>query len=382
MYFFLFLLIYLVSCKPLNCSKHISAESNNNDLNNPSTRLICNHKYMISNLKQDILWSKYHYNLIGPVKDDNINWQEYIIPQMEHDCKMCDENHALNQLYYTSPDYYITTRAYTPLLDWDPKGYQHDYEVYNGFYDPEHEVDEQSFAKYILCEFTISDAKAKHTTTSTFQHCKTTTHGDGEGKPIIQIQKPSLGAIECPDVISELEMNQVFLPGFCDSNPQNAENVMIRNDQNILAHNVHPTYNRSFSLSFQNKTNTYSIQRTQLMPPFINDFSVNENIMTTDRNIFLSKNMCILSKIKQTVSAITTTNAIRWMIGFILFRKKTLFPLILLGLITTNAYEMPKLDIGTSRDKFGYGVGIENDKAIIGAPGLGAAYYFKYDSAS
>eukprot|EP01084_Bolivina_argentea_P295769 509312_1 len=55
---------------------------------------------------------------------------------------------------------------------------------------------------------------------------------------------------------------------------------------------------------------------------------------------------------------------------------------------THDAYEMHKLypnDPGIG-DHFGYGVGIENDKAIIGSPGKyeqgyndGAAYYFQYD---
>ncbi len=69
---------------------------------------------MIINLKEDKLWSKYlkstreyHYNLIGPVKDDHVNWQEWLIPNMEdfivsHDCQTCDENHELNQLYSTA----------------------------------------------------------------------------------------------------------------------------------------------------------------------------------------------------------------------------------------------------------------------------------------
>eukprot|EP01083_Nonionella_stella_P119532 357383_1 len=258
MYFRLLLLIYLVSCRPLDSNKHIASENEDN----PSTTLIpnsclnqadnsnvivklldddtyppisvtCNNEYMIINLKQDRLWSKYlkstreyHYNLIGPVKDDHVNWQEWIIPNMEnfivsHDCKICDENHELNKLYSTASGYYMTpvTSGCTQLpigrigCDMDyysyacrvcetaqtrEPGYWHSYEVYNGFNDPEttlhfeHEVDEESFAKYGLCGFTIRDAKATHTT-DTFEHCKTVTHEDVESEQIMPRRKPSLG---------------------------------------------------------------------------------------------------------------------------------------------------------------------------------------------
>ena len=78
----------------------------------------CRNQYMIVDFKQDPLWRKYfvsarnyHYNLIGPEKDDHVNWQEWIIPEMEDfivspDCISCDEDHELNIKYSTSSGIY------------------------------------------------------------------------------------------------------------------------------------------------------------------------------------------------------------------------------------------------------------------------------------
>ena len=79
-------------------------------------------------------------------------------------------------------------------------GYWMSYEVYNGLNDPdttlhfEDEIDQENFAKYGLCGFTIRDAKAWHTDkTDTFEHCKTVTHEDVEGEMIMPRRKPSMG---------------------------------------------------------------------------------------------------------------------------------------------------------------------------------------------
>eukprot|EP01084_Bolivina_argentea_P113698 202607_1 len=201
----------------------------------PILDVTCSNQYMIVNLKQDRGWEQYlssgreyHYNVIGPEKDDHGNWQEWIVPPMTEflvspDCATCDEDHELNQLYGTSSGYYMTpvTAGCTQLpigrigcdMDWRSNacrvcetqvtrepGYWLSYEVYNGLNDPEttlhfeNEVDQENFAKYGLCGFTIRDAKAEHeSSTDTFEHCKTVTHEDVEGETILPRRKPSVG---------------------------------------------------------------------------------------------------------------------------------------------------------------------------------------------
>merc|ERR1719277_2802882 len=80
----------------------------------PTLNVGCSNEYMIVNLKQDRGWTnylsserEYHYNLIGPEKDDHVNWNEWLLPPMEDfivspDCQTCDESHELNQLYSTA----------------------------------------------------------------------------------------------------------------------------------------------------------------------------------------------------------------------------------------------------------------------------------------
>ena len=74
----------------------------------------CSNEYMIVDLNKDELWKsylsssrEYHYNLIGPVKDDHVNWQEWMIPEMDEflispDCSSCDAEFELNAKYSTS----------------------------------------------------------------------------------------------------------------------------------------------------------------------------------------------------------------------------------------------------------------------------------------
>eukprot|EP00486_Rosalina_sp_Unknown_P000608 CAMPEP_0201568888 /NCGR_PEP_ID=MMETSP0190_2-20130828/10205_1 /ASSEMBLY_ACC=CAM_ASM_000263 /TAXON_ID=37353 /ORGANISM="Rosalina sp." /LENGTH=252 /DNA_ID=CAMNT_0047990535 /DNA_START=173 /DNA_END=927 /DNA_ORIENTATION=+ len=197
----------------------------------------CRNEYMIVDFKKDELWKqyfkstrKYHYNLVGPEKDDHVNWQEWMVEgtQMQDflvspDCNTCEEDFELNVKYGKASGYYMTpvTSGCTQLpigrigcdMDWHSyacrvcetaqtrePGYWMSYEVYNGLNDPEttlhfqDEVDDENFAKYGLCGFTIRDAKAFHTdVTDTFEHCKTVTHEDVEGEMIMPRRKPSIG---------------------------------------------------------------------------------------------------------------------------------------------------------------------------------------------
>ena len=78
----------------------------------------CRNQYMIVDLEQDSLWHKYfvstrtyHYNLVGPEKDDHVNWQQWMIPEMENflvspDCNTCDPDHELNVKYSTNSGIY------------------------------------------------------------------------------------------------------------------------------------------------------------------------------------------------------------------------------------------------------------------------------------
>ena len=80
----------------------------------PVLNVKCRNEYMIVDLHKDILWEKYlvstrdyHYNLVGPEKDDHVNWQEWIIPDMQDflvspDCNSCEEDFELNHKYLTS----------------------------------------------------------------------------------------------------------------------------------------------------------------------------------------------------------------------------------------------------------------------------------------
>ena len=73
----------------------------------------CRNEYMIVDLHQDKLWEqyfvstrKYHYNLVGPVKDSHVNWQEWMIPEFDEflvspDCNQCDAGFELNGKYKT-----------------------------------------------------------------------------------------------------------------------------------------------------------------------------------------------------------------------------------------------------------------------------------------
>ena len=201
----------------------------------PALNVKCSNEYVIVNLHQDLEWQsyfrsirKYHYNLLGPDKDDHSNWAEWMLPQMDKfivspDCSTCDEEHELNSLYGDESAYYMTpvTQGCTQLpigligcdMDWHSyacrvcetsetrePGYWHSYEVYNGLNNPnttlhfEDEVGQEGFAKYGLCGFTIRDAKAPHSLEiDTYQHCKTVTHEDVEGEAIMPRRKPSIG---------------------------------------------------------------------------------------------------------------------------------------------------------------------------------------------
>mmetsp|Transcript_41398 Transcript_41398/g.66586 ORF Transcript_41398/g.66586 Transcript_41398/m.66586 type:complete len:1075 (-) Transcript_41398:25-3249(-) len=195
----------------------------------------CRNQYMIVDLHTDLDWEQYftsfreyHYNLMGPVKDDHVNWQEWMVPDLDDfiispDCNTCDEDFELNIKYGTATGYYMTpvTAGCTQLpigrigcdMDWHSyacrvcetaqtrePGYWMSYEVYNGLNDPEttmhftNEIDDENFAKYGLCGFSVRDAKAEHSDkTDTFEHCKTVTHEDVEGEQIMPRRKPSIG---------------------------------------------------------------------------------------------------------------------------------------------------------------------------------------------
>ena len=194
----------------------------------------CHNEWTIINLKQDNEWEsyfkslrKYHKGVWGPLKDDHVNWQEWLTVDMEDfivspDCSVCDDGHELNSMYGNASGYYMTpvTAGCTqnPIgrigCDMDYQsgscrvcetaatrkpGYWTSYEVYNGLNDPletihfEDEVELQSFAKYGLCGWTIRDAKAVHSGDDSFEHCKTVTREDVEDEMIIPRRKPSIG---------------------------------------------------------------------------------------------------------------------------------------------------------------------------------------------
>eukprot|EP00485_Elphidium_margaritaceum_P019055 CAMPEP_0202726258 /NCGR_PEP_ID=MMETSP1385-20130828/184520_1 /ASSEMBLY_ACC=CAM_ASM_000861 /TAXON_ID=933848 /ORGANISM="Elphidium margaritaceum" /LENGTH=996 /DNA_ID=CAMNT_0049392475 /DNA_START=97 /DNA_END=3086 /DNA_ORIENTATION=+ len=201
----------------------------------PLVRTKCRNEFMIVDMHHDASWEdyfvsmrQYHYNLMGPSKDDHVNWQEWMtVPQDEFlispDCNSCDADFELNGKYKRQSAYYMTPVAsgctQLPIgrigcdMDWHTyscrvcetsvsrvPGYWLSYEVYNGLNDPDttlhfmDEVDEENFAKYGLCGFTVRDAKAEHSAEiDTFEHCKTVTHEDVEGEAIMPRRKPSMG---------------------------------------------------------------------------------------------------------------------------------------------------------------------------------------------
>jgi len=207
-------------------------------VDDPIVNAACDREWAIINLQQDNEWTSYFRSMrsyrkdvMGPVKDDHVNWKEWLTVEMEQfivspDCATCDDAHELNQLYGTASGYYMTpvTDGCTQLpigrigcdMDWytsacrvcetsetrEP-GYWNSYEVYNGLNDPaetmhfEDEVGLEDFAKYGLCGWTIRDAKAEHSDTfggDSFQHCKTVTHEDVlSDEVIIPRRKPSIG---------------------------------------------------------------------------------------------------------------------------------------------------------------------------------------------
>jgi len=201
----------------------------------PLVHTKCRNEFMIVDVNQDDSWAdyfvsmrKYHYNLLGPGKDDHVNWQEWMTVAQDEflispDCHTCDAHFELNDKYKTQSAYYMTPVAdgctQLPIgrigcdMDWHTyacrvcetvetrePGYWISYEVYNGLNDADNtfhfidEVDEENFAKYGLCGFTVRDAKADHSAEiDTFEHCKTVTHDDVEGEGILPRRKPSMG---------------------------------------------------------------------------------------------------------------------------------------------------------------------------------------------
>ena len=77
----------------------------------PIINAACSNQWTIINMQQDNEWEsyftsmrKYHKEVLGPIKDDHVNWQEWLTVDIERfivspDCSVCDDGHELNSMY-------------------------------------------------------------------------------------------------------------------------------------------------------------------------------------------------------------------------------------------------------------------------------------------
>eukprot|EP01084_Bolivina_argentea_P227474 384165_1 len=206
------------------------------DFNNglPSVNTIKSKDYFIVDINRDPVWLQYlsstryyHNYLLGPQRDDHVNWNEWILINdlksliVSPDCTVCDESNVLNSNYPQSSAYYMTPVAagctQLPIgriacdMDYNTyecnvcsingqehKGYWDVQKVYNGLNDIEEtfifdEIEESSDWRYGLCGFTIRDANAAHILSNKFSECKRSNHITSKTENILPKRKPSIG---------------------------------------------------------------------------------------------------------------------------------------------------------------------------------------------
>ena len=197
--------------------------------------------YLIVDIDKDTNWlnyftsqKMYHHSLMGPLKDDILNWDEWFMPEIDSylvspDCSTCDEDELLNSQYSTSSTYYMMAAnagcTQLPIgrigcdMDYNTyecracktlntrnDGYWGNIAVYNGLNKDKYDSGEAIFLnektdyvdyRFGLCGFTIRDAFATHSSENdTFSHCKKVTHEDTNvynREFIVPRRKPSIG---------------------------------------------------------------------------------------------------------------------------------------------------------------------------------------------